>query len=72
MKQQDIYKKDINRPINGVIKADSIQELKVEITEFVITAEQQQDQKLPKFFQFIIYPSFLKFKNQSAFTSSSR
>ena len=56
MKQQDIYKKDINRPINGVIKADSIQELKVEITEFVITAEQQQDQKLPKFFHTLVPP----------------
>ena len=54
MNQQDIYSKDIFRPINGVIKADSTQELKDEITEFVITAEQQQDYKLPKFFYTLI------------------
>ena len=71
MKQQDIYKKDINRPINGVIKADSIQELKVEITEFVITAEQQQDQKLPKFFHTLVPPT-LGFKRISAMSFSPR
>ena len=54
MKQQDIYTKDIFRPINGVIKADSTQELADEINEFVITAEQQQDYKLPKFFHTLI------------------
>ena len=54
MNQQDIYSKDIQRPINGVIKADSTQELKDEIIEFVITAEQQQDQKLPKFFHTLV------------------
>ena len=54
MNQQDIYSKDIFRPINGVIKADSTQELKDEINEFVITAEQQQDYKLPKFFHTLI------------------
>ena len=55
MNQQDIYSKDIFRPNNGVIKADSTQELKDEITEFVITAEQQQDYKLPKFFYTLIF-----------------
>lgn len=54
MKQQDIYSKDIFRPINGVIKADSTKELANEITEFVITAEQQQDYKLPKFFHTLV------------------
>lgn len=56
MKQQDIYQKDITRPINGVIKADSTQELAGEITEFVITAEQQQDRLLPKFFHMLVPP----------------
>ena len=40
MIQEHIYKKDIMRPINGVIKADSKAELANEITEYVITAEQ--------------------------------
>ena len=34
MNQQDIYSKDIFRPINGVIKADSTQELKDEMNWF--------------------------------------
>ena len=38
MIQEQIYKKDINRVIDGVIKADSVTKLKDEITEYVITA----------------------------------
>lgn len=37
MIQESIYQKDINRPINGVIKADSTIQLADEITEYVIT-----------------------------------
>ncbi len=40
MVQEQIYKKDINRVIDGVIKADSTAKLAEEITEFVITGEQ--------------------------------
>ena len=40
MIQEQIYKKDINRVIDGVIKADSTAKLAEEITEFVITGEQ--------------------------------
>ena len=40
MIQESIYRKDINREINGVIKADSTTQLEEEITEYVITAEQ--------------------------------
>lgn len=41
MIQEQIYKKDINRVIDGVIKADSVAKLKDEITEYVITGEQR-------------------------------
>ena len=34
MIQEQIYKKDINRVIDGVIKADSVTKLKDEITEY--------------------------------------
>lgn len=51
MIQEYIYKKDIMRPINGVIKADSKAELANEITEYVITAEQQQAKLLPALFK---------------------
>lgn len=54
MIQKDIYKKDIERPINGVIKADSKSELANEITEYVITAEQQQAKLLPALFRTLI------------------
>ncbi len=50
MIQKDIYKKDIERPINGVIKADSTAELTNEIIEYVITDEQQQERLLPSLF----------------------
>ena len=54
MRQELIYKKDINRPINGVIKADSKTELANEITEYVITAEQQQPKLLPALFRTLV------------------
>lgn len=54
MIQEHIYKKDINRPINGVIKADSKTELTNEITEYVITAEQQQPKLLPALFRTLV------------------
>lgn len=54
MIQELIYKKDINRPINGVIKADSKTELANEITEYVITAEQQQPKLLPALFRTLV------------------
>ncbi len=50
MIQKDIYKKDIGRPINGVIKADSTAELTNEVIEYVITDEQQQERLLPSLF----------------------
>ena len=40
MIQEFIYKKDITREINGVIKADSTSALSEEITEYVITADE--------------------------------
>ncbi len=54
MIQELIYKKDITRPINGVIKADSKTELANEITEYVITAEQQQPKLLPALFRTLV------------------
>ena len=56
MIQQHIYSKDITRPINGVIKADSKAELANEITEYVITAEQQQPRLLPALFHSLVPP----------------
>ena len=57
MIQEQIYKKDISRPINGVIKADSKAELANEITEFVITAEQMQPKLLPELFRTLVPPA---------------
>ena len=57
MIQERIYKKDIQRPINGVIKADSKNELSNEITEYVITAEQQQPKLLPTLFKTLVPPT---------------
>jgi len=57
MIQEQIYKKDIQRPINGVIKADSKNELSNEITEYVITAEQQQPKLLPALFRTLVPPT---------------
>ncbi len=50
MLQKDIYTKEIDRPINGVIKADSTAELSNEVKEYVITEEQQQERLLPSLF----------------------
>lgn len=56
MIQQEIYSKDITRNINGVIKADSKTELANEITEYVITAEQQRPALLPALFKTLVPP----------------
>ena len=56
MIQQHIYSKDIERPINGVIKAGSKAELANEVTEYVITAEQQKPQLLPALFSTLVPP----------------
>lgn len=56
MIQQQIYSKDITRNINGVIKADSKAELANEVTEYVITAEQQKPQLLPALFKTLVPP----------------
>ena len=52
MVQEQIYKKDINRVIDGVIKADSTAKLAEEITEFVITGEQIR--LLPRLFDTLV------------------
>ena len=52
MVQEQIYKKDINRIIDGVIKADSTAKLAEEITEFVITGEQIR--LLPRLFDTLV------------------
>lgn len=54
MIQEFIYKKDITREINGVIKADSTSALSEEITEYVITAEQLR--LLPRLFDTLVPP----------------
>lgn len=54
MIQEQIYKKDINRIIDGVIKADSTAKLAEEITEFVITGEQIR--LLPRLFDTLVPP----------------
>ena len=54
MIQEFIYKKDITREINGVIKADSTSALSEEITEYVITAEQIR--LLPRMFETLVPP----------------
>lgn len=56
MIQEQIYSKDITRTINGVIKADSKAELVNEITEYVITAEQQSSKLLPALFKTLVPP----------------
>lgn len=55
MVQEQIYKKDINRVIDGVIKADSTAKLAEEITEFVITGEQIR--LLPRLFDTLVHGS---------------
>ncbi len=39
MRLYDLFEKRIDRDIEGVIKADDLQELKTEIEEYVITNE---------------------------------
>ena len=41
MKIQDLFERDIHRPINGVVKADQLDESSVwqELDEFVVTRE---------------------------------
>lgn len=56
MIQKDIYVQNIERTINGVIKADSKAELENEIKEYVITAEQQQSKLLPALFKTLVPP----------------
>ncbi|MCC8119638.1 MAG: BREX system P-loop protein BrxC [Bacteroidales bacterium] len=55
MKQQEIYAKDINREINGVIKASSTNDLATEIKEYIITAEQMR--QLPRIFESLSQPN---------------
>ena len=44
MRIQDLFQKDIFRPINGVVKADQLDESSVwqELEEFVVTKELEQ------------------------------
>ena len=39
MRLQDIFAKPIDRPIEGVIKADDLAQLKIEVDEYVVTNE---------------------------------
>ena len=50
MRIKDLFQKDIFRPINGVVKADQLDESSVwqELEEFVVTKE--LDQHLGRFF----------------------
>ena len=50
MKIQNLFERDIYRPINGVVKADQLDDASVwqELDEFVVTRE--LDQHLRKFF----------------------
>ena len=36
---QELFEKPVDRPIDGVIKADDIRNLKIELDEYVITRE---------------------------------
>lgn len=53
MIQKSIYKQDITRKIDGVIKASSDENIITEIKEFVITAEQKQPRLLPDVFKML-------------------
>ena len=50
MRIENLFQKDISRPINGVVKADQLDESSVwqELEEFVVTKE--LDQHLRRFF----------------------
>lgn len=56
MIQKHIYTQDICRPINGVIKASSTADIFNEVTEYVITAEQQKKSLLPALFKMLVPP----------------
>lgn len=55
MIQEEIYAKDISRPINGVIKASSTSDLTTEVDEFVVTSEQLK--LLPDLFSTLVEPA---------------
>lgn len=57
MIQEYIYTQDINRTINGVIKASSTADLANEVKEYVITAEQQKKSLLPALFKMLVPPA---------------
>lgn len=57
MIQEHIYTQDINRSINGVIKASSTADLANEVKEYVITAEQQKKSLLPALFKMLVPPA---------------
>lgn len=57
MIQEYIYTQDINRTINGVIKASSMADLANEVKEYVITAEQQKKSLLPALFKMLVPPA---------------
>lgn len=57
MIQEHIYTQDINRIINGVIKASSTADLANEVKEYVITAEQQKKSLLPALFKMLVPPA---------------
>lgn len=57
MIQEHIYTQDINRTINGVIKASSTADLANEVKEYVITAEQQKKSLLPALFKMLVPPA---------------
>lgn len=57
MTQEYIYTQDINRTINGVIKASSTADLANEVKEYVITAEQQKKSLLPALFKMLVPPA---------------
>lgn len=57
MIQEHIYTQDINRTINGVIKASSTADLADEVKEYVITAEQQKKSLLPALFKMLVPPA---------------
>lgn len=57
MIQEYIYTQDINRTINGVIKASSTADLANDVKEYVITAEQQKKSLLPALFKMLVPPA---------------
>ncbi|MCD4763650.1 MAG: hypothetical protein K8R28_06460 [Desulfobacterales bacterium] len=66
MQIKDIFKKDVSRPINGVVKADQLDESVVwqELDEYVVTRE--LDQYLRKFIS--VYLSAVDMSNDPTTT----